>query len=69
MKITFNQVELAGLGTKIREWEKETGEKASIQFVMTMLSAKLSEELDEHLKQIFDKKRKLLEDAKRKERE
>lgn len=56
-------MEMAGLSAKTREWEKETGEKASIDFVMTMLSSMISEDLDGYIKRVFDEKRQILETA------
>ena len=64
MKVTFNAIEMAGLMSRTRRWEKDTGEKASVQFVITMLSTLMSTELDTYVERVFDMKTKILQDMK-----
>ena len=68
MKITLNTLEMAGLNSRIKQWEDQTGEKASMDFVMTLLSGIISEELDTYLDKVFDIKRKILEDTEKENR-
>ena len=56
---------MAGLRTKIREWEQATNEKASMEFVMTLLANIVSEDLDQLLERVFDIKRQIKEDMER----
>ena len=42
MKITLNTVELAGVKSRMSEWEKKNSMEPSIDFVMTMLSGLIS---------------------------
>lgn len=65
IKITLNTIEMAGLRTKIRQWEEETGEGASIEFVMTLLSGIVSDDLEALLGRVFDIKRQIREDMER----
>lgn len=65
MRVTLNSMEMAGLNSKIRQWEKETGEKVSLEFALTLLSGLLSDDIEQYIDKVFDIKRKMLEDQKK----
>ena len=65
MRVTLNSMEMAGLNSKIRQWEKETGEKVSLEFTLTLLSGLLSDDIEQYIDKVFDIKRKMLEDQKK----
>ena len=60
MKITLNTVELAGVKIMMSEWEKKNSMDPSIEFVMTMLSGLISEDLSQYLDKVFDIKKRIL---------
>ena len=63
MKITLNTVELAGVKSRMSEWEKKNSMEPSIEFVMTMLSGLISEDLSQYLDKVFDIKKRILADT------
>ena len=69
MKITLNTVELAGVKSRMSEWEKKNSMEPSIEFVMTMLSGLISEDLSQYLDKVFDIKKRILADTDIKEGE
>ena len=60
MKITLNTVELAGVKSRMSEWEKKNSMEPSVEFVMTMLSGLISEDLSQYLDKVFDIKKRIL---------
>lgn len=60
MKITLNTVELAGVKSRMSEWEKKNSMEPSVEFVMTMLSGLMSEDLSQYLDKVFDIKKRIL---------
>ena len=69
MKITLNTVELAGVKSRMSEWEKKNSMEPSIEFVMTMLSGLISEDLSKYLDKVFDIKKRILAETDIKEGE
>lgn len=69
MKITLNTVELAGVKSRMSEWEKKNSMEPSIEFVMTMLSGLMSEDLSQYLDKVFDIKKRILAETDIKEGE
>lgn len=69
MRVTLNAMEMAGLSSATRDWETKTGEKASVEFVLTMISGFMSEDLGGYIERAFDTKTKILEDAERENRQ
>lgn len=65
MRVTLNSMEMAGLNAKVRQWEKETGEKVSLEFALTILSGLLSDDIETYIAKVFDIKRKMLEEQKK----
>ena len=60
MKITLNTVELAGVKSRMSEKKKKNSMEPSIEFVMTMLSGLISEDLSQYLDKVFDIKKRIL---------
>ena len=69
MKITLNTVELAGVKSRMSEGEKKNSMEPSIEFVMTMLSGLMSEDLSQYLDKVFDIKKRILAETDIKEGE
>lgn len=64
MKITLNTLEWVGLSKKRKEWEEKTGMKASNEFIISLLSQIVSENLGEMLDQVFDIKDRINKEEK-----
>ena len=69
MKVTLNTVELAGVKSRMSEWEKKNSMEPSVEFVMTMLSGLISEDLSQYLDKVFDIKKRILAETDIKEGE
>ena len=64
MKITLNTLEWVGLSKKRKEWEEKTDMKASNEFIISLLSQIVSENLGEMLNQVFDIKDRINKEEK-----
>lgn len=66
MKITLTAYERKAILEEADKYEKETGDKYSIRFVMLLLAERFTESLETNIKEIFQEKRRVLEEERTK---
>lgn len=67
MKLQLQPRERQFIINAAEEFEKQTGEKYSIRFVMLLLSEKIEERFEQDIKEIFEEKVRMYEEEKARE--
>ena len=62
MKLTLRPRERQYIINAAKDYEKKSGDKYSIRFVMLLLEERIAERFEEDIKEVFEEKTRLLEE-------